>query len=159
MDVKIRKTEINLITIGTGVIVLAAWTLVKFLITYFFIGLNLGDDSSSNNIVTYVLIWSFSIISFLLNGYVGFSARALGNGKNKHSFFIFVAGLIVFFRIVVVIIELIAAFISLGDFIDLIISAFIDITTIVFLVELIVNSIRLKKMRKADLAKEADYEL
>ena len=64
MDVKIRKTEINLITIGTGVIVLAAWTLVKFLITYFFIGLNLGDDSSSNNIVTYLLIWSFSIISF-----------------------------------------------------------------------------------------------
>ena len=104
MDAKIRKTEINLITLGTGVIFFGVWTLVKSLV----------------------------------------------------SFFLVVAGIIVFFRSILVVLEIIAAIFDHGDSINLLISAFIDITTIVFLVELMVYSIRLKKIRKAEPAKEAD---
>ena len=98
-------------------------------------------------------------VSFILNLYVGLSARALGKGKNTSSFFLVVAGIIVFFRSIIAAIELIAAFLDHGDTINLIITAFIDITTIVFLVELMVYAIRLKRIRKAETAKEAEYEL
>ena len=157
MDAKIRKTEINLITLGTGVIFFGVWTLVKSLVSFFLLDTEISENLSDEMFIfTIITFWSLIAISFLLNFYVGLSARALGKGKNKSSFFLVVAGIIVFFRSILVVLEIIAAIFDHGDSINLLISAFIDITTIVFLVELMVYSIRLKKIRKAEPAKEAD---
>ncbi len=157
MDAKTRKTEINLITLGTGVIFFGLWTLVKSLVSFFLLDAELRENLSDEMIFyTKIIFWSLIAVSFLLNFYVGLSARSLGKGKNKSSFFLVVAGIIVFFRSILVVIEILAAIFDHGDTINLLISAFIDITTIVFLVELMVNAIRLKKIRKAKPAKEAD---
>lgn len=157
MDAKIRKTEINLITLGTGVIFFGVWTLVKSLVSFFLLDTEIRENLSDEMFIfTIITFWSLIAISFLLNFYVGLSARALGKGKNKSSFFLVVAGIIVFFRSILVVLEIIAAIFDHGDSINLLISAFIDITTIVFLVELMVYSVRLKKIRKAEPAKEAD---
>ena len=157
MDAKIRKTEINLITLGTGVIFFGVWTLVKSLVSFFLLDTELHENLSEEMIAfTIITFWALIAVSFILNFYVGVSARALGKGKNKSSFFLVVAGIIVFFRSILVLLEIIAAIFDHGDSINLIITAFIDITTIVFLVELMVYSIRLKKIRKAEQAKEAD---
>lgn len=157
MDAKIRKTEINLITLGTGVIFFGVWTLVKSLVSFFLLDAEIRENLSDEMFIfTIITFWSLIAISFLLNFYVGLSARALGKGKNKSSFFLVVAGIIVFFRSILVVLEITAAIFDHGDSINLLISAFIDITTIVFLVELMVYSVRLKKIRKAEPAKEAD---
>lgn len=157
MDAKIRKTEINLITLGTGVIFFGVWTLVKSLVSFFLLDTELHENLSEEMITfTIITFWALIAVSFILNFYVGVSARALGKGKNKSSFFLVVAGIIIFFRSILVLLEIIAAIFDHGDSINLIITAFIDITTIVFLVELMVYSIRLKKIRKAEQAKETD---
>lgn len=160
MDAKTRKTAINLITLGTGVIFFGIWTLVKSLVSFILLDAELHENLTEEMILfTKIFFWALIAVSFILNLYVGLSARALGKGKNKSSFFLVVAGIIVFFRSIIAAIELIGAFLDYGDTINLIITAFIDITTIVFLVELMVYSIRLKKIRKAETAKEAEYEL
>ena len=160
MDAKTRKTAINLITLGTGVVFFGIWTLVKSLVSFILLDAELHENLTEEMILfTKIFFWSLIGVSFILNLYVGLSARALGKGKNTSSFFLVVAGIIVFFRSIIAAIELIAAFLDHGDTINLIIAAFIDITTIVFLVELMVYSIRLKKIRKAEPAKEAEYEL
>ena len=160
MDAKTRKTAINLITLGTGVVFFGIWTLVKSLVSFILLDAELHENLTEEMILfTKIFFWSLIGVSFILNLYVGLSARALGKGKNTSSFFLVVAGIIVFFRSIIAAIELIAAFLDYGDTINLIIAAFIDITTIVFLVELMVYAIRLKKIRKAEPAKEAEYEL
>ena len=160
MDAKTRKTAINLITLGTGVVFFGIWKLVKSLVSFILLDAELHENLTEEMILfTKIFFWSLIGISFILNLYVGLSARALGKGKNTSSFFLVVAGIIVFFRSIIAAIELIAAFLDHGDTINLIITAFIDITTIVFLVELMVYSIRLKKIRKAEPAKEAEHEL
>ena len=160
MDAKTRKTAINLITLGTGVVFFGIWTLVKSLVSFILLDAELHENLTEEMILfTKIFFWSLIGVSFILNLYVGLSARALGKGKNTSSFFLVVAGIIVFFRSIIAAIELIGAFLDYGDTINLIIAAFIDITTIVFLVELMVYSIRLKKIRKAEPAKEAEYEL
>lgn len=160
MDATTRKTAINLITLGTGVVFFGIWTLVKSLVSFILLDAELHENLTEEMILfTKIFFWSLIGVSFILNLYVGLSARALGKGKNTSSFFLVVAGIIVFFRSIIAAIELIAAFLDYGDTINLIIAAFIDITTIVFLVELMVYSIRLKKIRKAEPAKEAEYEL
>ena len=160
MDAKTRKTAINLITLGTGVVFFGIWTLVKSLVSFILLDAELHENLTEEMILfTKIFFWALIGVSFILNLYVGLSARALGKGKNTSSFFLVVAGIIVFFRSIIAAIELIGAFLDYGDTINLIIAAFIDITTIVFLVELMVYSIRLKKIRKAEPAKEAEYEL
>ena len=160
MDAKTRKTAINLITLGTGVVFFGIWTLVKSLVSFILLDAELHENLTEEMILfTKIFFWSLIGVSFILNLYVGLSARALGKGKNTSSFFLVVAGIIVFFRSIIAAIELIGAFLDYGDTINLIIAAFIDITTIVFLVELMVYSIRLKKIRKAEPAKEAEHEL
>ena len=160
MDAKTRKTAINLITLGTGVVFFGIWTLVKSLVSFILLDAELHENLTEEMILfTKIFFWSLISVSFILNLYVGLSARALGKGKNTSSFFLVVAGIIVFFRSIIAAIELIGAFLDYGDTINLIITAFIDITTIVFLVELMVYSIRLKKIRKAEPAKEAEHEL
>ena len=160
MDAKTRKTAINLITLGTGVVFFGIWTLVKSLVSFILLDAELHENLTEEMILfTKIFFWALIGVSFILNLYVGLSARALGKGKNTSSFFLVVAGIIVFFRSIIAAIELIGAFLDYGDTINLIIAAFIDITTIVFLVELMVYAIRLKKIRKAESAKEAEYEL
>ena len=160
MDAKIRKIEINLITLGTCVIIFGVWTLVKLIISYLFINTEgFTDLTSEQALISYIIIWAFVAVSFLLNCYVGLSARALGKGKKRNSFFLVVAGTIVFFRTIIVAAEIAMAIFSDTGFISLITSAFIDSTTIVILIELMVNSIRLKNIGKENSAKEENYEL
>lgn len=160
MEAKTRKIKVNLITLGTAVIVFCVWTVVKLLITYLFIGTESSAElTGEQTVISNIILWGSIAVSFLLNCYVGLSARALGKGKKKNSFFLVVAGAIASFRTLIVILEIVLAFLGYGDFISLITSAFIDTTTIVFLVEVMVNSIHLKTIIKNEPAKEGNYEL
>ncbi len=150
---KENKTEVNLITIGTGVIFFGLWTFIKFMLSYF-----LADDRINNNDsgVIYVFTFVFALFLAFLHCYIGLSARAEGNGKKKSPVYIVVAGILVFLINLFIVIEIFLIFTSEFTF-SLIISVIIDTTSMVFLVELIVNSIKIRQIRKQS-AREESYE-
>ena len=86
MDAKTRKTAINLITLGTGVVFFGIWTLVKSLVSFILLDAELHENLTEEMILfTKIFFWSLIGVSFILNLYVGLSARALGKGKNTSS--------------------------------------------------------------------------
>lgn len=152
-----NKTEVNLVTIGTGVIFFGVWTFLKVTLSYFLI-----DSASGQNIqgIVYalatVIFCLFAVFLALIHCYIGFSARAEGNGKKKSPAYLIVTGILCFLNFIIILLEAVVAFNSRFTF-NMIINIIIDITLIVFLIELMVNSIRIRRIRKQS-AKEAGYE-
>lgn len=149
MGAKIRRTQDNLYVLGTSVIVFGMWNLLKFTI-YFFVSSDefkkeTGDEKF---FIAVILLWSMLFISFLLRCFIGFSARAEGKGKRKSVFYLVLAGIIALVYCTVIPFE-VAYFIAEHNHIfTSVVTLIIDVTSLVFLIELMVNSIRIRKLRK-----------
>ena len=152
-----NKTEVNLISIGNGVIFFGLWTFLKIILSYFLI-----DSTTTENIqgASYVLltviVCVFAVFFALIHCYIGLSARSEGNGKNKSPVYLIVAGILVLLTAATIIFEVVAVINSYFSF-SMIISIIIDGTSEVFLIELMFNSIKIRKIRKQN-AKEEGYE-
>ena len=87
-------------------------------------------------------------ISFLIRCYVGFSARSEGKGKHKSVLYLVFAGLITFVYFFVIVCECVYFVVGNERIVTVIVTLIIDVTSLVFLVELMVNSIKIRKLRK-----------
>lgn len=140
----IRKTEINLITLGSGVILFGLWTLVKFLLTILFADKNDNDYAAFFSLSAWVL----TLIEFSLRCYIGFSARSEGQGKRKGVLYLVITSIIIFFYFAIIALEIAILFISPEYIFYVIIALIIDSTSTIFLIELMINSVRLRRLRK-----------
>lgn len=149
MGAKIRRTQDNLFVLGTSVVVFGLWNLIKFAI-YYFVASNEIKEASGEKyyLITSIVCWVIFFFSFVLRCFIGFSARAEGKGKRKNVVYLVFAGMIALVYFCVIAFE-VAYFIVRHDHIfTMIVTLIIDVTSLVFLVELIVNSIRIRKLRK-----------
>lgn len=144
MDSIIRKTEINLSTVGNGVILFGIWTLVKFLLTAVFT----AENSDEKAALFSLSAWILTIAEFALRCYIGFSARAEGKGKQKRVVYLVFTAFLIFIYLPIIILEIFMLFILPDYIFNLIITLIIDVTSVTFLFELMINSIRLRKLRK-----------
>ena len=150
MNANIRRMEINLMTLGTGVILFAIWTFIRSALTLF-----LFNDDIRDLIPPHLSVWVYSfvfiitVIAFLFELYIGISARNEARGKRKSVLYLIfsVIGIASYFAVSVA--EFIAIF-SPGErgIIALITTFIIEITATVCLTEMLINSIRLRKIRK-----------
>lgn len=148
MDVKIRKLESNLITIGTGVIAFGFWGFLKFILSYLFLGAqSVGIDGDEYITVVAIFVWAVAILIPLVYLWIGMSARAEGRGKRKSVLYLFMVGWIIFISTIAILIELYSLS-KLKDWFEIIVTLIIDLTRYVFLIELMVYSISLRKLRK-----------
>ena len=154
-----NKIEINLITTGTGLMFFGLWTFIKFFLTIVFLGVEYDDNTSDEVklIATIITIIAVAIISALFC-YVGLSARAEGKGKKKSVVYLIVNGLILFFQILLIALE--AAALLFGEnILTIIITMIIDATAAVLMLEVMINSIKLRKIRRHKRIMEVGYEL
>ena len=154
MEAEKRRREINLITIGTGVILFGLWTVIKIALSNILIGIKIDGVMSDDLILLInIVLWVFVGIDFLARCYIGFSARAEGKGKHKNIFYLILTGLMVATYSSMIPLEISAIFTSGEDVLNMIITIGIDITSIAFLVELMINSIGLRKIKKLQSVK------
>lgn len=159
MNATKNKIEINLITTGTGLMFFGLWTFIKFFLTTVFLGVEY-DDNTSDEVkltATIIAIIAVAIISALFC-YVGLSARAEGKGKKKSVVYLIVNGFLLFFHILIIILE--AAALLFGEnILTIIITIIIDATAAVLMSEVMINSIKLRKIRRHKRITEVGYEL
>ncbi len=154
-----NKIEINLITTGTGLMFFGLWTFIKFFLTIVFLGVEYDDNTSDEVklIATIIAIIAVAIVSALFC-YVGLSARAEGKGKKKSVVYLIVNGFILFFHILIIILE--AAALLFGENIfTIVVTIIIDATAAVLMLEVMINSIKLRKIRRHKRIMEVGYEL
>ena len=154
-----NKIEINLITTGTGLMFFGLWTFIKFFLTIVFLGVEYDDNTSDEVklIATIITIIAVAIVSALFC-YVGLSARAEGKGKKKSVVYLIVNGFLLFFHILIIILE--AAALLFGEnILTIIITMIIDATAVVLMSEVMINSIKLRKIRRHKRIMEVGYEL
>lgn len=148
MDVKIRRLESNLTTIGTGIIAFGFWGFLKFILSYLFLGAqSVGIDGDEYITVVAIFVWAVAILIPLVYLWIGMSARAEGRGKRKSALYLFMVGWIIFVSTIAILLELYSLS-KLKDWFEIIVTLIIDLTRYVFLIELMVYSISLRKLRK-----------
>lgn len=149
MDATARRLENNLITLGTGSMVFGFWLFIKTALTYVMLGAESEYNLSlEENIIAMALVLLLPAIDMLLRIYVGFSARAQARGKKKSPAYLFAAGFIIFYYTLIIIIEIVFTFIFMSGLLNMIIAIFIDITSVVFLLEVFISSVKLRQLNK-----------
>ncbi len=153
-----NKIEINLITTGTGLMFFGLWTFIKFFLTTVFLGIEYDDNSNEVKLIaTIITIIAVAIVSALFC-YVGLSARAEGKGKKKSVVYLIVNGFLLFFHILIIILEAVSLLFG-ENILTIIITMIIDATAAVLMSEVMINSIKLRKIRRHKRIMEVGYEL
>ena len=145
MKRELRRNEDKLVIDGIGVIIFAAWTVIK-VILLFWVN-EYRPEINPEETSSIAPLWAVALILLVMLGllvsprlYVGFSAIAEGKGKCKKSVYLFVAGLIIAINIGMYI----AAAVYQGMNIesvqfsaDGILALVIDLTSLAILIEMI----------------------
>lgn len=149
-----RRLENNLVTLGTGIIAFGLWAFIKLLLTVMFVGSAYFEDTAEEyRFITMIATWVIAILILLMYVWLGLSARAEGKGKQKKPFYLFVVGIISlysFFGILLETFYLFTQFNNMEDPLTVFVTIIIDVTRMVFLIELIYSSVSLRKIRKQE---------
>ena len=162
MDAKFRKLENDLVTIGTGVVILSFWTLFKTIL-YFIVywdEIKAVTDTLPPIAAAFALgiVFAAVLIEFVLHSFIGLSARSEGEGKKKRPIYLIVTGFIMILYSALIIAELLLLFLEEHFYLTTAVSIVIDVTSFVFLADMISSSIHLRKLRKQRAEKEAGTE-
>ncbi len=170
--IKLRKCENNLVIVGMGIMIFGLWNVAKFFSIMFFNKSYLIDEMQnemSNNpdtanlqvngdiLFLILLFMFFAIFSIMILSrlYIGFSAISVGKNKRKRFLYIPLSIIYTILCFIDTIVEFyICFFYSDTDSFTLevtespIISIIIELTSAIMFIELIINSIRVRKLRK-----------
>lgn len=155
MEVKIRRFENNLITLGTGIIVFGMWSFVKLLLSTLFLEeYNFSKIDPENAVFVNVIVWTLAVLIVLLYVWLGLSARAEGKGKRKRIVYLFFVGIVIFFSTLIIILEIYTLVTQKGDMLTMFLTIIIDVTRLIFMIELMYSSIALRRLKKQLCKKE-----
>ena len=156
MGAKKRRLENNLVTLGTGIIAFGLWAFIKLLLTVIFLGSTYFEDTAEEDrLAVMIATWVVAILNLLMYVWLGFSARAEGKGKQKKPVYLIVVGAISLYSIAVILLEtnyLLTEFNDIEDPLTVFVTIIIDVTRMIFLIELIYSSVSLRNIRKKEAA-------
>lgn len=149
----VRRDRDTLYVIGTGIIALGAWALVKYVMLYLRYSQQLtetiGKDGEDGTVVSAILgiIIGLALFELVLHLVVGLSARAEGQGKRKGFLYLICAVLLAMLTFAYVCLDVfgLVAIGEIGDKIDIVIEGIIDFTSFAMLAGLIAATVRLRK--------------
>lgn len=151
MDATIRRLQNNLFTLGTGTIAFGIWTVIKYFLlctvdipNIIYSTGQIPDDIY--RIAFFIIVMTVAIFDFILRCVIGFSARSEGRGKKKGWFYLITAIITILLYVFGVITEITAMFSATEGLLNKIITLLIDTTSIVLIIEIIISSIKLKKL-------------
>lgn len=155
--IELRRRRITLMSLGSGVISFGVWSILKTLL-YIYVGvfsLNVNTvpeeyrQAATN--MAYVILAFFMMIGLSLRLFVGLKARAAGSGKRQRPTYIVVAGLILAWSVLSL---LVAVFSRTSgrmenqSVMDYAVSMFVECCSAAMLAELVYTALRVRKLAK-----------
>ncbi len=159
METELRRRRIVLNNLGRITITFSVWSVIKTLL-YFWVNPSFFSVSNITLspevqrialIISYVIVAIMVLIDLLLRLYIGLSAVAVSNRRKRRSFYIVIAiaialsNIIVWFCVILGYVNIRMDYQSSADYY---VSSFVDFTSIVLLIELIFNSLRIRRLEK-----------
>lgn len=149
MEIKIRRLQINLITLGTGFIAFGMWEFIRTTLTSVLIpDESLQSMDAAGKWTVYIITWILAGAIFLIDLWIGLSARAEGNGKRKRSFYLVVIGFIILFNSILILAEIAVLIILHEHIFTYLITLVIDTTKLIITIDLLRSAITLRKLKK-----------
>lgn len=152
-QVKLRRYQNLLIVSGTGVIIFGLWSVIKGILifltqTEYLIGPM--NELPKGAIYRIIL---FGILAFFMGGiiffrlFVGLSARSLGFGKKNRWLYLVFAFIMLLIALLSIVHD-VRSIIDGEDFLGYLVSLIVDVTSGLTLLEMIVASFMVKRLRK-----------
>ena len=158
MEAKIRRLENNLVTIGTGVVILSLWTLFKTILYVIVYWGKIKDLTSTlqpmETALVFGMVFAAVLIEFVLHSFIGLSARKEGEGKKIRPIYLIITEIILLLYAALILIELLPLFRAEYFSLISVVSIVIDVTSCAFLIDMISSSVRLRKLKKQKAEKE-----
>ena len=155
MEREIRRNQNNLIILGTGVLAFAVWTVVRSLIQYMLqsteiknlvSGMVAEDQVNWVMTVIVIIIVVTLAVDLILRMIVGFSARAEGKGKKKRLGYLVAAVILIVVHVLNISQYIMLVIADTEQIMECIIGAIIEVTSVITLLQLIIASVRFKKL-------------
>ena len=156
MEKELRRKQVTLVTLGTGVILFGVWSVVKSLL-YFRTGLFADLDAQIEpellpyiKLVTVVIVALFVLADLGIRLKIGRRARAEGMGRRQKNGYLILAALIVLVNITG---DLLGVYYIVKNGVpeqsgpDYIVSVLVDLSSTILLAELIITALRVRKLR------------
>ena len=155
--IELRRRRITLMSLGSGVISFGVWSILKTLL-YIYVGVfNLNvttvpeEYQQAATAIAYVMLAFFMMIGLSLRLFVGLRARAAGSGKRQRPTYIVVAGLLLAWSVLSL---LVAVFSRTSgrmenqSVMDYAVSIFVECCSAAILAELVYTALRVRKLAK-----------
>ena len=158
MEAKIRRLENNLVTLGTGVVILSLWTLFKTILYVIVYWGKIKDLTSTlqpmETALVFGMVFAAVLIEFVLHSFIGLSARKEGEGKKIRPIYLIITEIILLLYAALILLELLLLFRAEYFSLISVVSIVIDVTSFAFLIDMISSSVRLRKLKKQKAEKE-----
>ena len=155
MEKELRRKQVTLVTLGTGVILFGVWSVVKSLL-YFRTNLFADLDTQAEPellpymLATVVIVALFVLADLGIRLKIGRRARAEGMGRRQKNGYLILAALIVLVNITG---DLLGVYYIVKNGVpeqsgpDYIVSVLVDLSSTILLAELIITALRVRKLR------------
>ena len=156
MEKELRRKQVTLVTLGTGVILFGVWSVVKSLL-YFRTNLFADLDTQVEpellpyiKLATVVIVALFVLADLGIRLKIGRRARAEGMGRRQKNGYLILAALIVLVNITG---DLLGVYYIVKNGVpeqsgpDYIVSVLVDLSSTALLAELIITVLRVRKLR------------
>ena len=155
MEKKLRRSQVTLVTLGTGVILFGVWSVVKSLLYY---RTNLFADLDTQvepellpyMLATVVIVALFVLADLGIRLKIGRRARAEGMGRRQKNGYLILAALIVLVNIIgdlLGVCYIVKNGVPEQSGLDYVVSVLVDLSSTVLLAELIITVLRVRKLR------------
>ena len=158
MEIELRKNLDIIYIVGTGTMFFSVWGLFKGIAINIlsYNGVETLEGISPGNLSPRIVISLLGInlaVEFLLRVIIGCCSRLEGRGEKAGSFYIFLT-VVLGVMYVVKVFSRVMAFDPMKDIIDQVVLCFIDITSLVLLIELVIAVYRARKIAGIIKARE-----
>ncbi len=158
MEATIRKLENSLVTIGTGVAILGLWELFKIIL---YVIVYWGEIKALSATLPPIeaalaigLIVAVVVTELALNCFIGLSAVGEGQGIRKRSVYLIATGFLIVVNVAMILLEVSSLFFAEDFSLISAVSMVIDITLVGLLTDMLVSSLRLRKLKQQKAEKE-----
>ena len=149
MDKQLRKFEINLEILGTGIIMCCIWMVAKCALLSSLYNMYLSAYFSKNELVIVnIIIWVVVAVEVLVRGFIGVSAKASGMGQSRSNVYLVLTVIVFVSDVIFVILEIISFFSYDYSLSEAIVTVIIDVTSLALILEVLVYECKLRKLRK-----------
>ena len=156
MEKELRRKQVTLVTLGTGVILFGVWSVVKSLL-YFRTNLFKDLDTQVEpellpyiKLVTVVIVALFVLADLGIRLKIGRRARAEGMGRRQKNGYLILAALIVLVNIIgdlLGVCYIVKNGVPEQSGLDYVVSVLVDLSSTILLAELIITALRVRKLR------------